>query len=100
MLCQSGQHRFPVMLTDIGRNATQKGITGGVLGHAADVAADKLHGVATVAAQQTVAVFRLRGAAVYNGNEVSGDDDAVLAFLRGVLGDEVLLDDVHRDIVR
>ena len=42
-----------------------------------------------------MAVLALGSAAVDDSNEVSGDDDAVLVFLLWVLGDAVLLDNLH-----
>ena len=88
------------MLADVGGDTTEKLLAGGGLGHAADVAADQLHGVTAVAAQQAVAQQALRRAAVDDGYEVSGDDDAVLAFRLWVLGDEALFYDLHSgDIV-
>ena len=46
-----------------------------------------------------MAVVGLGGAAVDDGYKVSGYDDSVLAFLFGVLGDEVLFDDFHERAV-
>ena len=83
------------MLADVGRDAAEKLLAGGGLGHAADVAADQLHGVTAVAAQQAVAQQALRRAAVDDGYEVSGDDDSVLAFRLWVLGDEYLFYNLH-----
>ena len=61
----------------------------------ADVAADELHGIAAVGAPQTMAQLALGCAAIDDGNEISGDDDAVLAFHLGVLGNECLFYDLH-----
>ena len=65
------------------------------LGHAADVAADELHGISSVRAEDAVMVVRLRGAAIDDGDEVICDDHAVLAFPFGTLGDEGLFDNFH-----
>ena len=87
------------MTAEVGRDTAQELVACGGFGHTADVAADELHGVAPVGTPQAMAQLALRGAAVDDGYEVSGDDDAVLAFLLGVLGDEGLFDDLHGDIV-
>lgn len=83
------------MFSDISRYVTQESIACCVFRHVTDVAADQLHGIATIAAEQAVAVIRLRRRAIDDGNEVSGDDDSVLAFLRGILWDEGLLYNFH-----
>jgi len=101
MLRQACEHRLAVVLADIGRNASQELVAADGLRHALDVAADELHGIAAIGAEQAVAIVALGGAAVDDGNEVRGDDDAVLAFALWVLGDEGLFDDLHdRDRVR
>ena len=83
------------MLTNVLGDAHAELVTGRGLRHAADVAADEAHGVLSVAVQKTVATIGLRGGAVDDGNKVRGDDDAVLAFLCGVLRDDGLLYDGH-----
>ena len=83
------------MLTDIACHTTQELLTGRSLGHAADVTADKLHGISSVGAEQAVMIVRLRGASVDDCDEVTCDDHAVLAFPFGALGDESLLYNFH-----
>lgn len=83
------------MLADIGGNPTQKHFAGCILGHGTNVFADQLHGIASVAVEYAVAIVRLRRAAVDNGDEIISYDDSVLAFLRGIFGDEDLLDNFH-----
>ena len=68
----------------------------GVGRHLADIACNDFHRIATVTHQQGVAVGGFRGGAVDDSDEVTCDDETVLAFLLGVLGDLVLLDDGHR----
>ena len=53
------------------------------------------HGIAAVGVETAVAVGRLGGGAIDDGNEIIGDDDSVLAFLLLVFRDEVLFDDGH-----
>ena len=60
-----------------------------------DAAADDGHGVAAVGHTGAPLARGLRGGAVDDGDEVICDDDSVLAFLRGVLWREALLDDFH-----
>ena len=95
MLGQALQHRFLIMLSYISRYATHKSFARRVLRHVADVATGQLHGVAAIAAEQAVAILRLAGRTIDDGNEVICDDDSVLAFLRGILWDESLLDNFH-----
>ena len=64
-----------------------------VRGQLSDDAADDGHGVAAVGHAGTPLARGLRGGAVDDSDEVICDDDSVFAFLRGVLGDEALLDD-------
>ena len=71
-------------------------MAGEVFARLAHEAGDNLHGIASVGVEKTVASRGLRGGAVDDGDIVRSDDDAVLAFLRGVLGDEGLFDDGHR----
>ena len=95
MFRQSWQHGLFVMLVDIGGDATQKHLTCGVGRHRFDIAAYQLHGIAPIAAKHAMTIVGLRGAAVDNGNEIISYDDSVLAFLRGIFGDEGLLDNFH-----
>ena len=87
------------MLSYISRYTTQESLACGILGHVANVAADQLHGISAIAVEEAVAILRLRRRTINDSYEIICDDDAVLAFLSGVLGDEVLLDDNHVDIV-
>ena len=66
-------------------------LTADVGWHAADVAADKLHRIASIAHPGAMAVGGLRGGSVDDGDEVICDDDSVLAFLRGALRNDALL---------
>ena len=60
-----------------------------------DKVGNDAHGIAAVGAGATVAVGRLGSGAIDDGNVVFSDDDAVLAFLRGILWDKGLLDNFH-----
>ena len=73
----------------------QESLAGSVLRHPADIVADQLHGVAPITVKQAVAILRFRCRAVDNCNKISAYDDSVLAFLRGILGYECLLDYFH-----
>ena len=95
MFRQSGQHGLLVMLADIGGDATQKHFASAVCRHRLDIAAYQLHGIAPVAAKHAMTIVGLRGAAVDNSDEIISYDDSVLAFLRGIFGDEGLLDNFH-----
>lgn len=64
------------------------------------IAADKLHAVASVGAEEAEAAVGLRCGAVDDGNIVACDDDAILAFLCRTLGDNALFDDFHAAKVR
>ena len=99
MFGQPRQHRLLVMLPDVCRDACHKLLTTRSLGHAGDITADQLHGIAAIGAEDAVAVVGLRRGTVNDGNEVICDDDAVLAFLLWVLRDERLFEDLHRDKV-
>ena len=61
----------------------------------AQVAAHELHAVAAVGGEEAVAQAALRRAAVDDGDEVWGDDDAVLTWFPGILPDELLFDNLH-----
>ena len=63
--------------------------------HAADITAHDLHGIAPIAHPRTMAALGLGGGAVDDGDEVICDDDSVLAFLRGALRNDALLEDFH-----
>ena len=63
--------------------------------HLPDIAADELHGIAPIAHPGAVATWGLSGATVDDGDKISGDDDPVLAFLRGAFRYVALLDDSH-----
>ena len=95
MLGQALQHRFFIMPSYISCYATHKSFERGVLWHVTNVAAHQFHGVAAITTEETVTVLRLAGRAIDDGYEVSGYDDAVLAFLRGILWNEGLLDYFH-----
>jgi len=95
MLGQALQHRFFIMPSYISCYATHKSFERGVLWHVTNVTAHQLHGIATITAEETVTILRLAGRAIDDGNKIICDDDAVLAFLRGILGDEGLLDYFH-----
>ena len=95
MFGQPLQHRLFVVLANVSGDTTKKGLACGVLRHAADIVADQLHGVSTVAAKQAVTILRLGRRTIDNCNKISAYDDSVLAFLRGILGYECLLDYFH-----
>ena len=89
------------MFANAGCDTTYKLLASDVFGHAADVAADELHGIAAIGAPHAMTQLALGCAAIDDGYEVSGDDDAVLAFHFGILGYEGLFYDLHdRDKVR
>ena len=72
----------------------------GGLGHPKNIVADKAHGYLAIAPAGEVEAFEApaggrRGGSVDDGYEVIAYDDAVLAFLRGVLRNEGLLYDLH-----
>ena len=80
---------------------THKILKCGVFWHVTNVVAHQFHGIAAITTEETVTVLRLAGRAIDDGYEVSGDDDAVLAFHFGILGYEGLFYDLHdRDKVR
>ena len=70
-------------------------VAGDVLGHPSYGLANNLHGKAAIGTEEAIAAAGLAGGTVDDSNEVIGDDDSVLAFLRGVLRDEALFDDLH-----
>lgn len=83
------------MLSNISRYAAKKCVTRRVLRHVLYIAANQLHGVSAIAAEQAVMIVRFRGTAINDSNEVICYDDSVLAFLFGVLRDECLLENYH-----
>ena len=83
------------MLADISRHTTQKLFARGGLGHLADITCRQVHGIATIGAKQAMAILGLRRTAVDDSYEVICYDDAVLAFLLGVLGDDGLFYNLH-----
>ena len=83
------------MLANVGRNTTKEGFTSGVLRHATNIATNQFHGVSSVTIEQAMAIVGLGRGAVDDSNKVICDDDAVLAFLRGILWDEGLLYNFH-----
>ncbi len=95
MVGQALEHRLLIMTTDIGGDTGEELLTGGGLRHAPDISLSELHSITAVRAQDAMTVVGLRSAAVDDSNEVRGDDDSVLAFLFGILGDEILFDDFH-----
>ena len=60
-----------------------------------DDTADDGHRITAVGHTGAPLARGLRGRAVDDGDEVICDDDSVLAFLRGILWCEALLDDFH-----
>ena len=83
------------MLADISRHTTQKLFARGGLGHLADITCRQVHGIATIGAKQAMAILGLRRTAVDDCYEVICYDDAVLAFLLWVLGDDCLFYNLH-----
>ena len=83
------------MFVDISGDTRQELFTSSRFRHTADITLSQLHGIAPVGAQQAMSILALRSAAVDHSDEVICDDDAVLAFLLWVLGDEILLDNFH-----
>ena len=63
--------------------------------HTPDVLPDKPCGIAAVGAEQAVTAVGLAGASIDDGDEVIGDDDEILAFLRGILWDDELFEYLH-----
>jgi len=83
------------MFVDISGDTRQELFTSSRFRHTADITLSQLHGIAPVGAQQAMSILALRSAAVDHSDEVICDDDAVLAFLLWVLGNEILLDNFH-----
>ena len=70
-------------------------MTSHLFGGMTQVAAYQPHRLSAIAAEDAMAIVCLRGRAVDDGDEVRGDEDAVLAFSLGILRDEALFDDLH-----
>ena len=85
----------PVMTADGFGDAFAELLTTDIGRHAADISADYLHGIATIAHPGAMATAGLRSGTVDDSDEVICDDDSVLAFLLGVLRNDALLDDFH-----
>ena len=83
------------MFAYAGCNTAKEGFACDVLRHAANIGAHQLHGVPPVAVEQAMAIVGLGRGAVDDSNKVICDDDAVLAFPRGILWDEGLLYNFH-----
>ena len=83
------------MLVDGSSDAKTKLMTGRVCRHFADISRDDLHGIASITHQQRVMAGGFGCRPVDNGDEITCDDESVLAFLFGVLRDQALLDDSH-----
>ena len=83
------------MLVDGSGDAKTKLMTGRVCRHFADISRDNLHGIASITHQQRVMAGGFGCRPVDNGDEITCDDESVLAFLFGVLRDQALLDDLH-----
>lgn len=84
------------MLTDVSRNTLHELCASGLFRHLADITADEQHRIAPVAVEKAMSILRFTGGTIDDGYKVICDDDAVLAFLSGVLGYAVLLDYFHR----
>lgn len=100
MIGEMGQAVVLIALADGLRRTDTKLMGADVLGHLTDKGADGEHGQLAVGvrAQREVTMTldgALRGGAVDDCYEVIGDDDSVLASLRGILRDDFLLDDGH-----
>ena len=88
------------MLADVCRHTTHEFLAGGRLRHATNIARHQQHSITPIAMQPTMTVVALRRATINDCYEIICDDDAVLAFLLGVLGDDVLFYNLHEDKVR
>ena len=84
-----------VVATDHLRGIKTELTTRSVGRHLTDIAADEQHGITPVAHEGTMVAWRLRCGAVDHGDKVICDDDSVLAFLRGTLRNDALLDYFH-----
>ena len=93
-----GKFRYAtsVMFSDSTGGTNTELMTGDVGWHFADIVCNDLHGKAAIAHHKRVTAGGFRGGTVYNSDEITCDNETVLAFLLGVLGDLVLLDDGHR----
>lgn len=84
------------MFTNVGRNTLHELRASRLFRHLADIMTDEQHRIASVAVEQTMAILRFTGGTIDDGYKVICDDDAVLAFLSGVLGYAVLFDYFHK----
>ena len=100
MLCQTLKHRFLVVLTDDCCHTTHELLAGCRFRHPTNIARHEQHSITPIAVQPTMTVVALRRAAINDSYEIICDDDAVLAFLLGVLGDDALFYNLHGDKVR
>ncbi len=91
----TGAPEGDIVLADSGRHAETELMAGGVGGHLADVLGDGPHGIAPVAHAGVMPVAGLGCGAVDDSDEVTCDDDSVLAFPDGALRSEALLYDLH-----
>ena len=102
MLLQTGDDvdlmRSPdgdIDLADGSCHADAELVTGVGGRHVSDEGGDGTHGTKAVAHHRSPFTVGLRGGAVDDGNEVTCDDDSVLAFPGGALRSEALLYDLH-----
>ena len=91
MIGQTEEHRLLIVLANICRHTTEEALTCSILWHTTNVATHQLHSITPITTKETVAILRLRGRAIDDSYEIICDDDAILAFLRGILWDECLL---------
>ena len=85
----------PVVTSERLRDTNAELVARHVGWHLPDIAADQQHGVAAVAHGRAMATMGLGGTAVDDCDEIIGDDDPVLAFLRGAFRYDALLEDFH-----
>ena len=83
------------MLIDSAGDTQTELMTGRVSRHLTNIARNDLHSIATITHQKGVTMGSLRGGSVDHSDEVTCDDETVLAFLLGVLRYEALLDNLH-----
>ena len=93
-----GKFRYAtsVMFSDSTGGTNTELMTGDVGWHFADIVCNDLHGKAAIAHHKRVTAGGFRGGTVYNSDEITCDNETVLAFLLGGLCDLVLLDDCHK----
>ncbi len=95
MLCQS-QHVASAVVAGNGAGHTVAELSARQVALGlSDVTVDKLHAVASVAAEEAEAPVGLRRRAVDDGNIVFSDDNAVLTLFRGVLCHNALFYNLH-----